>query len=468
MNLIFLKLIIILNIIALAYINRANATPCLQIGFYESPFNSQLIPVLRELYQSAGLCFEAVIAPSKRLVQMIKSGSIDGEFGRANIFFSEHNYSLIKIEPPILRFYGVYVTKNKIDKTIWSKSLLRGKKIASIRGVFWSDSFAKKQNLELFLVQDANQLTKMLEYSRIDGFLTDTLTLKLAILANKINPEDYWVSPSLVDLSVYHYLISKHYEVAPRLKDIINSYTKSGLLDDLIEKEVINDIEPVVKYDISSSNAWYPFIFEKSTGETVGILIELIQEILKRAKIKGLPVKLGSETSGQEALELKEVDLDIKSPSWMPNGKFDDKYFISKNILSVDDVVIMPKGSREAKDLGLNYSEKVGTIKGYDYYDQKRLKRVDFENEKELIIAVSNSDVKQGIIGKLAGLYWSDKLKIEVTFGAVHTNAPLVLRMHKHLTPYKERVNSAIEQIIADGTLQKILDKYLTSQGNRI
>ncbi|RDH45481.1 hypothetical protein B9G39_19650 [Zooshikella ganghwensis] len=100
-------------------------------------------------------------------------------------------------------------------------------------------------------------------------------------------------------------------------------------------------------------------------------------------------------------------------------------------------------------------------MKGYDYFDQSQFERVNFESEKELLIAVSNGVVKQGIIAKKSAMYWSKVLNQEVIFGATHSKAPLVFRMHKHLKPYKHRIDSAIDQVKRDGTLERIIYKYI-------
>ncbi|WP_169719824.1 transporter substrate-binding domain-containing protein [Zooshikella ganghwensis] len=381
----------------------------MQIGFFEKPFHDPLIPVLRSIYETAGLCFNAVIAPPKRLLLMQQSGGIDGEVGRSNFFFINEEPSLIKIETPILKIYGVYITKNTKEKIDWGIPYLNEKRVGSLRGRYWSDYYAKEKVINLHLAHDINQLFTMLEYNRIDGFLTDTFSLKIATLANKINPDKYWISPNLVDLSIYHSLSNKHLEIASSLEKVIKSNIKSGLINHLIEQEIIKKIEPIIKYDITSSDSWYPFVFNDSSGKAAGIFVDLIPEILTRARLKGLPVKLSSTISAQKSLDLGELDLDIESEAWHPNLKFDEKYFTSKTILSADDVIIFHKKNTQ-HNLKLDYSKEVGTIKGYDYFDQSQFERVNFESEKELLIAVSNGVVKQGIIAKKSAMYWSKVL----------------------------------------------------------
>ena len=217
-----------------------------------------------------------------------------------------------------------------------------------------------------------------------------------------------------------------------------------------------------LKYDPSGSNGWYPYYIDGPTP--TGIAVEVVQNILKKAKIQGQPTNLPPKRT-QFALKNGLIDFDLVNPDWLPDEEDKSYVVFSKPIFAIKEhVVYLPDQTPAENFLTENQRFKpiMGVVRGYYYHDTHLFISFEFNSEKEVIEALKKRRVPFGISGDLPALYWANKLNVDIVLGPVHSDGFLHMRLrkeHQHLLP---NINNAIDQLKRDGELQRIIKKYTT------
>ncbi|QSX42687.1 transporter substrate-binding domain-containing protein [Shewanella cyperi] len=214
-----------------------------------------------------------------------------------------------------------------------------------------------------------------------------------------------------------------------------------------------------LKYNVSGSSNWYPYYIPNSP-DSPGIISELLPQILSRAGVGGEIVPLPPKRTNQ-ALENGQLDFDIVSPSWFPNGDFGPKFVKSSPIMLIkENVITLPGHELDWQDISAIKGREIGTVMGYLYHDDKDFIRADFRSEQELIKALHKHRIPAAISGDYPALYWSAKLNLPIAIAAEHSSGDLVFRLRKEHEALLPAIDAAITELKKDGTIKTIIAKY--------
>lgn len=215
-----------------------------------------------------------------------------------------------------------------------------------------------------------------------------------------------------------------------------------------------------LKYNISSSGSHYPFY--TNNPKRPGVLPEIIEKVLIDANIsashESLPAKRITKYLNEGI-----IDFDVISLDWLPQSERNNtKYVFSDPLITVTEMLVtLPENTKKWQHVSNIEGKNVGTVLGYYYHNADTFKRVDFPSEKELIEALVRKRVDVAIIGELPTLYWSQKLNINIGFGAQYSHGFLRIRLlskHKHLMPI---INKVIKNLHSIGYINNIAEKYM-------
>ncbi|MGZ9899087.1 substrate-binding periplasmic protein [Shewanella gaetbuli] len=221
--------------------------------------------------------------------------------------------------------------------------------------------------------------------------------------------------------------------------------------------------EVVLKYNMNASSSWMPYYIPNSP-QRPGILGEILPQIIALADLKAEKHNYPPKRTNQ-ALETGLLDFDIVSPSWFPHGDMGELFVQSKAIIDIQEsIIVLPKNTSKWSDIDKIKGQKIGTIRGYLYHDDHLYTRVDFLSERELVRALHKQRIEVAISGDLPALYWAKQLNLDISLAAIHSKGVLVMRLrkeHQHLMP---KIDAAIDTLTADGTVQRIIDKYTNQE----
>lgn len=216
---------------------------------------------------------------------------------------------------------------------------------------------------------------------------------------------------------------------------------------------------PILRYDISASSAWYPYFIPDP--ERPGIVSELVKIVLKEAGISGQESELPPKRTVL-ALQNGELDFDITSPSWFPNNQIPAGFVISSGLLEVKEyVVTLPHNAHKYIRQTDLFKQQVGTVRGYNYHNDKMYSRVDLSSEYMLVQALSKGRIEVAILGDLTAKYWAQQTGTEIEFGPINSRGDLHFRLRDEHAQLIPDINLAISKLKAQGDIVAIIARYL-------
>lgn len=217
--------------------------------------------------------------------------------------------------------------------------------------------------------------------------------------------------------------------------------------------------DPILKYSVSGSSSWYPY-YIPNDSENPGLISELLPKLLAHAHIQGQNIPLPPNRTNQ-ALDKGTLDFDIVSPSWFEHGDFGPLFVKSDPIMTIKEhIITLPQNQTAWMDIANIKGKEIGTVMGYLYHDDSDFTRADFKSEQELIKALHKGRIKAAIIGDYPAQYWSAQLGLPIAMAAEHSSGDLVFRLRKERAELLPAINAAIAQLKADGTLDRLINKY--------
>ncbi|MFY8273633.1 substrate-binding periplasmic protein [Pseudoalteromonas sp. SSDWG2] len=221
-----------------------------------------------------------------------------------------------------------------------------------------------------------------------------------------------------------------------------------------------NALAAPLKYNVDASGSWYPYT--TSSENAPGLIKEFVIEVMQQANVDIQYVPLPAKRINQ-FMQNKQLDFEVISPSWLSEEEKNDPQFVFSDALFPVREYLVTTSAKEQYYLDIDsiFGNKVGTVRGYFYHDDEKFERVDFESERELIMALGKKRINVAIIGDLPAKYWSKKLGVPVVFAAEHSDGQLHLRLraeHAHLLP---KINTAISTLKSGKTLTRLEHKYL-------
>lgn len=218
---------------------------------------------------------------------------------------------------------------------------------------------------------------------------------------------------------------------------------------------------------IAGGAYWAPWqIYEGAI--TTGIGIEIMQEVSKRIKYDIVFEQL-SQNRMLTYFETNQIDLELVSnPIW--RAEYEDVSLYSISYIQTMDVVMMKTGSGFKPGSIEDFrGKRIGGILGYAYpeFEQEfkngTIIREDAPNESNSVEKLLADRIDAIIIEKNTALYWMKQLEIDpAALEVVYEVAKydIYLRLHRSKANWLPALNDALKTMIADGTIQGIVDKY--------
>ena len=219
-----------------------------------------------------------------------------------------------------------------------------------------------------------------------------------------------------------------------------------------------------MRYDIVGQKNWAPYFTQNEKHP--GLFVEILESVLKEAKIPAIPVRTLSHTS-PIAIDAGEVDVDIISPSWFKNNKIPSEYIISARIMPiVEYLVFRPEDEGKWPNKTSIINQSVGVVENYLYHDEKSYTRQDFESEKALLLGLRDRKIDVAIVGELPFNHWTSKLDINVKIGPLHSRGYLHIRISKGYLNHLKSINRAIVALQESGEISRIFETYNANKAN--
>ena len=428
----------------------ALADGCYRVATYDAAQTFQVyIPVLEEAYARAGMCVDIDTLPLRRAERALATGTRDGNLARTAAFVANRP-DVVAVPVPLIESRALVLRKDA------ASPLKTGEVLAALPGVHWAKALASKTDASLIEASPLAQLLELVDERRVDGILLDSLSFLLRGEANQLDPTKYYLGETGVDLRLYHVVHKKHRAIVPRLAKALTALRAEGEVERILDRSIAERLRPTIRYDASGSKAWYPYILP-GVREKPGIVREMVRLILDRAGFDAQPKRIPRSEVGA-ALRSGDLDIDVASPSWFPGDRFPEGSLASVELLSLRDRLYFAPGQPVSSDLK---GRKVGVVAGYSYHDAATFTRVDFDTEADLVRGLADGTVSVGIMADLTQAYWGRELGVHLVEGPVHSEGRLVFRLPKRLSRYLSRLNSAILESRADGSLQKIVRSYI-------
>ena len=224
--------------------------------------------------------------------------------------------------------------------------------------------------------------------------------------------------------------------------------------------------EGKLKVKVGTEGSYAPFTFTDDSGKLTGYDVEVVEEIGKRANldIEFVPTPWDSMFLGLESKKFDFIANQIGK-----NAEREQKYIFSDDYLVSAAQIIVKKGRTDIKTLNDLKGKKVMTGVGSNY--NKTL--TDFDKNKEINfayydgnISIALEEIAQGkadatLNDRLTvGYFTKQRGELVDLVGETVTKTPVYLTFRKDSEELKNRINKALSEMKADGTLAKISEKW--------
>lgn len=211
-----------------------------------------------------------------------------------------------------------------------------------------------------------------------------------------------------------------------------------------------------LKYENSTNKSWIPYNIDLSKNK--GIVPEVINLILKDNNFILKPVTLSNQ-GADLAMKVGELDFDVSNPDWYSDKEFMEKnYVFSEPFVDIEEHVFVSDQTLLNSDIT---GKIIGTVRGYNYHNESEFNRLNFQNERELILALGRGKVDYVIVSVLPALYWADILKVSLHTHSIHSSGQLHFRFNRSKKHYVPQFNRSIEKLKSTGEIEKIIEKYI-------
>ncbi len=188
--------------------------------------------ILTEAYRRIGYKTRYFDYPGRRSLIEVSGGRIDGELFR--IKGMEKKYpNLIMIPVPVNEIQSMVITKNKDIKVNGWESL-RGYKAGVLRGIKYSEEATSF--LERIIVESNSELFSLLDKDLIDFFVFNKASALKTFKEQRFD-DFHIVEPPIARYKLYHYLNSRHAELAQRVTKTLKDMKNEGIMDKVIESQ---------------------------------------------------------------------------------------------------------------------------------------------------------------------------------------------------------------------------------------
>ena len=220
------------------------------------------------------------------------------------------------------------------------------------------------------------------------------------------------------------------------------------------------------KVKVGTEGVYAPFTFTDGSGKLTGYDVEVVEEIGKRANldIEFVPTPWDSMFLGLESKKFDFIANEIaKNPEREKKYTFSDDYLVSAA------QIIVKKGRTDIKTLEDLKGKRVMTGVGSNY--NKTL--TDFDKNKEINyayfdgnVSIALEEIAQGKVDATlndrltVGYFTKQRGNLVEIVGEPVTKTPVYFTFRKDSEELKNKINKALAEMKADGTLAKISEKW--------
>jgi polar amino acid transport system substrate-binding protein len=218
----------------------------------------------------------------------------------------------------------------------------------------------------------------------------------------------------------------------------------------------------------AASDNWPPF-FMQTNGQLSGIGHDILTEIARRTgdsiNMQKLPNKRALKLFDEGKIDLIVIDSALwNDPKNIPGMLFSDELMsVSEYIYFLRDAYIEVKSPADLA------GKTVNILHGYSYpafdaaFSNGTVQKYEVYNEQSLIEMLMKKRTSAIFMDSIAFHYNVQKLKYDLTLfrsGLQLSNAPLGVKVRRARADILPRFNQAIAAMKADGSIDKIVQKY--------
>lgn len=173
---------------------------------------------------------------------------------------------------------------------------------------------------------------------------------------------------------------------------------------------------------------------------------------------------------GQVFFEQGKVDIEPGiNPNWRAHSKVPGIYSIP---YAYSEEVVIAKTAKQIKQPEQFYGAVVGIVRGYRYgefeqhFGNNKIVIMEGRSEPDLLAMLEKGRIDYAIMGKTTAQYYFNLSTRYANFAVVYSiqKLPVSLRLQPHMMDLKNKLDAALQQLIADGTIAKI---YLKNTGSK-
>lgn len=215
----------------------------------------------------------------------------------------------------------------------------------------------------------------------------------------------------------------------------------------------------VLKYNLGGTESWMPYGYFGDANNP-GIFAEVIELILKRTN-RPYDVYYFPPKRAGKVFEEDRLDLDFMSPSWFKNGDMGEDYVSTMAIFPLSEYIVTLSEKRQlyAEPESIN-GKRIGTIAGYNYYDDDKFTRVDFLSESALVKGLKMQRFDAVILEGVTAKYWAKIHEVNIALASIHSQGDIVIRLRRELKYLLPELNAAIQALKNEGEIDRILQHY--------
>jgi len=211
---------------------------------------------------------------------------------------------------------------------------------------------------------------------------------------------------------------------------------------------------------VVGTNAEYPPFEYIEDGEIKGYDAELIKLVTEKAGIKFKWSNINFDGL-IPALQSNKVDIVIAGMSVTPERakavNFSIPYLTSKAAF-VTNKLNPIKGLDDLENK--KYGAELGTTKEATARKIKGAEVVPFSNNTAALVALKNGKVDGIVMDESVAKKYAEANKEDLIYVGAVEGEPKAIAFNKKSTELQEKINKALQELIDDGTVEKLKEKY--------
>lgn len=198
--------------------------------------------VISDVYEDAGFCANSVRLSPKRIEQMMKAGSLDGDWIRVQGFAGLTGQDMMPVPVPLFQLETIFVSLKSSDFD-GTETDLNGRRVGHTSGFRWIESRLAPLGGIPMEVPRTVPVVELLMRKRFDVFATLTANVS-RITAEAEKTEQAITIRSWQQIPTFHYVHKRHAEKVPALSSAFERAIKNGAFDVLYKYPGIRSPSP--------------------------------------------------------------------------------------------------------------------------------------------------------------------------------------------------------------------------------